>query len=115
MQRVGETGALPLNLELPNEHPPVVGRFTWLSREHARLLRSVNGRIVAAWSGRVPRILVPDGRAVIIFEDGRFRVEWFSLKTFAQISGAQQATIQSFKGGASTGPPSDPSTTAGPQ
>jgi hypothetical protein len=98
-QRMGETGALPLNLELPDEHPPVVGRYTWLSRADARLLRATPHRVVAASSTPVPRILARDGCAVIVFDDGRFDVEWLPLDTFAQIKEAQEEALQQLKAG----------------
>lgn len=106
--RIGDTGALPLNLELPNDHPPPSYPFEWLTRRDAHLLRRSTGRIIAAYSSPVTRILAPDGRTVVLFTDGHFDVEWMSLEEFDTAEAAQREEVKRLAAGAAQDNPPGP-------
>jgi hypothetical protein len=96
VNRLGEPGALPLNLD-PAPAPDRsegTSSIEPLSREDARLLRASGQRVVAAQTRPVFQVLLPGGRAVVFFADGRFDVEWLSLAKFDELYAAQQAEIR---------------------
>ena len=99
-ERIGETGALPLNLELPDDHPPPSCLFRQLNRRDTHLLRQSDERIIAAYSSPVTRVFAPDGRAVLLFTDGRFDVDWLSLDEFDRAQAAQREEIRRLATGA---------------
>jgi len=97
--RMGDTGQLPLNLEpdiAPQRQTKMI-RVQWISRDDARTLRESADRIIAAYSVPMPRALAADGRAVVIFEGGKFHVEWLGLEAFDQAMQAQQREIDRIR------------------
>ena len=95
-QRLGDTKALPLNLE-PVRDPARTGevsRVEWLSRDDALRLRRSDKRVLAAQTVSLPRVLAPDGRAAIFFEGGKFYVKWLTLPEFDRLYAAQQDEIR---------------------
>ncbi|MGB2984336.1 MAG: hypothetical protein WBE26_00520 [Phycisphaerae bacterium] len=95
-KRVGEAGALPLNLELlpTPERKAKTYRVEQLSRQDARHLRKSGKRVIVAQTVPLPQVLTPDGRAVIFFEGGKFDVEWLTLPEFDELYAAQQDEIR---------------------
>ena len=93
--RMADTDQLPLNLE-PDVAPARQSKMIkvhWINRDEARTLRDSTGRIITTYSARMPRALARDGRAVVVFEDGKFNVEWLSLASFDDALQAQQREI----------------------
>ncbi len=97
--RMGDTGQLPLNLEpdIAPERQAKMIKVHWISPNDARTLREGAGRVIAVYSTPIPRALASDGRAVVIFEGGEFRVEWFGLEAFDQAMQAQQREIDRLR------------------
>lgn len=93
-KRVGEAGALPLNLEPDPAPGRRLGMFESLSRQEARSLRRSDKRVIAAQTTPVLRVFAPDGRGVILFQHGRFDVEWVTLQQFDELSAQQQDEIR---------------------
>ncbi len=95
-ERTGPGGALPLNLEpaaAPRRRSPMF-KIEWLDREEARLLRKRAEPYVAAQTVPLLQVLAPDGRAVILFQDGRFDVKWLTLSEFDARFAEQQRRIR---------------------
>ena len=89
--RLGENRVLPLNLEL-DVSPAASSKtlhFESLAREQAWLLRESDQRIMVAQTAPIRRRLLPDGRAVVFFEEGRFGFEWLRDRDFDRLCGAQ--------------------------
>lgn len=100
VERVGESGILPLNLG-PNTGPRQqarASRVEWLTRQEARLLRRSAGRKIVAHTIPVRQVLSREGRAVIFFENGRFDVEWLTLAEFDECYAAQLNEIRRQSG-----------------
>ncbi len=100
LERVGENDILPLNLE-PNTDPTQQSktlRVEWLTRQDARLLRKSTGRKIVAQTIPVRQVLGREGRAVILFEKGRFDVEWMTLSEFDEQYTAQLDEIRRQSG-----------------
>ena len=97
--RMGDTDQLPLNLEpdVAPERQTRMIRVRWISRSDARTLREGSGRVIAVYSASIPRVLATDGRAVVIFEGGKFRVEWFDVDAFDEAMQAQQREIDRLR------------------
>ncbi len=107
-ERAGETGVLPLNLEpvpTPGRQP---GMFEWVDRDDARHLRNSDERVIAAYTVRPLQLLLRDGRAVIVFERGRFDVEWMTLSRFDELFAAQREDIRRIAAGAPRDRPGEP-------
>lgn len=93
--RMSDAGQLPLNLEpdVAPERQTKMIKVHWISRNDARTLREGAGRVIVAHSAPIPRALATNGRAIVIFEGGSFRVEWSDLEAFDQAMQAQQRQI----------------------
>ncbi len=95
--RVGDAGALPLNLELDVPGDPSSRLIeTWLAAAQANVLRASPRPVLAAWTIPIIRVLGADGRGVIFFEQGQFRVEWVPLPRFDRLFADQASDIQSL-------------------
>lgn len=93
--RMGEGGALPLNLELDVPRDPRSRLIdAWLSPNETRILRGSSRAILAAWTIRLPRLLGPNGRGVILFENGSFDVKWVPLGQFDASLAEQSAQLR---------------------
>ena len=90
--RMADTDQLPLNLEpdVSLERQSRMIKVHWISRNDARTLRSGTGRIITTYSTRMPQVLARDGRAVVVFEDGKFNVEGLNLASFDEALAAQK-------------------------
>lgn len=102
VERVGESGILPLNLEPdtdPTQQSKAV-RVDWLTRQDVRLLRKSAGRKIVVQTIPVRQVLARVGRAVIFFEKGRFDVEWLTLAEFDEQYAAQLDEIRRQSGDA---------------
>ena len=97
--RMGDTDQLPLNLEpdVAPERQTKMIKVQWISREDARALREGTGQVIAVYSTPIPRALATDGRAVVLYEGGAFRVEWFGLDAFDEAMQAQQHEIDRLR------------------
>ena len=94
-ERVGDGGALPLNLELDVPRDPRSRLIeTWLPASQARVLRASKPPILAAWTIPIIRVLGTDGRGVIFLDLGRFRVEWVPLPRFDKLIADQTSETQ---------------------
>lgn len=95
--RVGEGGLLPLNLEpdIPPEQRDKYFRMEWLSSDEALRLRSTREPVLAAQSVALPRLVGEDGRAVILFHEGRFRATWMRESEYRGVSSAQRERLKS--------------------
>ena len=93
-KRVGEAGALPLNLEPDPAPGRRLGMFESLSRQEARSLRRSDMRVIVAQTTPVLRVFAPDGRAAIFFRQGRFDVQWLTVQQFDELFAQQQDEIR---------------------
>ncbi|MFQ5461339.1 MAG: hypothetical protein ACE5E5_01795 [Phycisphaerae bacterium] len=93
--RLGETRTLPLNLEfaVPNDIEPVGYTFDHLSREEARVLRRRKEEIIVAYTRVIRNVLMPNGRATVVFHDGTFEPVWMPVEQFDETWTAQQETV----------------------
>ncbi len=91
--RVGEGKALPLNLapETPPEGAAQMIRLESLPHDAAMNLRGTTQPIIAAWTAPVLQVLRRDGRAVLLFHEGRFEVRWMTLRRFEELRARQTA------------------------
>lgn len=83
--RVGESGVLPLNLEpapAPSGAAPMIS-LVWPDLQTASSLREKKERILVAWTVVVSQTIRRDGRAVIVFDQGRFDARWMTEAEFA--------------------------------
>ncbi len=94
--RMGDTNTLPLNLEpdVAVTRQDTMIRVFWITRKDARVLRGQTGKIIAAYSGPIPRALAANGRAVAYFENGAFDAEWLTLDEFARRREKQKETVR---------------------
>lgn len=94
--RMGETGALPLLLEPHTDRlrRTRTYRFEWLSPDDARRARSLTDPIIVAQSVPHLRFWGDNGRAVVLFDGGRFRVEWMDLSEFDRRIDEQNARLR---------------------
>ncbi len=100
VERAGESGVLPLNLEPytdPGQQSKTI-RVKWLTRQDARLLRKSAGRKIVVRTLPVRQVLGRQGRAVIFFETGRVDVEWVTLSKFNEQYAAQLDEIRRQSG-----------------
>jgi len=97
--RMGETAQLPLNLEpdVAPERQSKMIKVHWISPDDARTLRESTGPVIAMYSVPLPRALATDGRAVVIFEEGKFHVAWMSLEAFDEAMQAQRREIDRLR------------------
>jgi hypothetical protein len=82
--RLGANRLLPLNLEpadVAERSTPAVA-IESLAAGQVLALRQRRGAVIAAQTVPQHMRLAPDGRAVVLFEDGTFRVEWMTLDRF---------------------------------
>lgn len=90
--RMGSPPVLPLNLEPANVPERLTQSLALESAtsDEVLALRSFQGAAIA--SSTVPQHmrLAPDGRAVVLFENGLFRVEWMTLGVFQERLDAQR-------------------------
>ncbi len=95
-KRVGDAGALPLNLqpEPVPERQPGMFRVECLARQDALYLRKSNRRGIIAQTTPVLQMLALDGRAVIFIENGRFDVNCLKLPEFDERFAAQRDDIR---------------------
>jgi len=91
-KRVGGARALPLNLEpeAPPEGATQMIELEWLDRSAVQRLRETGGSIIAAQTVPVLQVLRRDGRAAILFQDGRFEVRWLPLTQFNALLSQQK-------------------------
>ena len=99
--RVGDSGALPLNLEATDELKEVAGklRLEWLSHAEALQLRDSSRPVIVVWSAVLPMWLGRDGRGVIVFHEGRLTAAWLSNQVFEQRQAAQQEELRRLGSG----------------
>lgn len=93
-ERVGDLGVLPSNLDVRSAGPETANlqRFTWLSREEARALRSHEGRVMVVHSAPIQRILSSNGRVAVFHDEHGFHAEWLSEEVYlAQRTDLMQA------------------------
>lgn len=90
-QQQGETKTLPLNIrfELPPDLKTAFFSFTCLDRSEARVLRDLPGTVIMAYTRHVTRLLLSDGRAVLLFDNGNIEARWLSGREFDEIMEAQ--------------------------
>lgn len=84
--RLGPNKTLPLNLEpepVPERRSGMFALET-LTTQQAAKLRGHTGALIVAQTVPQPMRLAPDGRAVIIFKNGEFHVEWMTLNQFTE-------------------------------
>ena len=100
-ERLGEGARLPLNLELPSRASDRAEnqRMEFLSRDDARVLRDRPEAVLAAWTALIRRAVLPEGRGVVLFEDGRFHVKWMQADEFDRVLERQQRLIREHAGG----------------
>lgn len=105
-ERVGDAGVLPLNLgRTPTPGQTGTGlRLERLSRPEARVLRDSDQRVLVAQIIAPRLTLARDGKAVVLFEDGRFVVEWLTLSELERVRAAQREELRRL-GGEATGEP----------
>lgn len=65
-------------------------RFEHLTPDQALALRDARRAIIVAQTIPVARRLAPDGRAVVLYEQGVFRAEWMTLARFDDLWATQQ-------------------------
>ncbi len=96
--RLGETSTLPLNLEfvIPDDVEQVVHKFEHLSHQEARVLRHLNIReaVIVAHTRVIRNVLMPNGRATVVFRDGRFEPVWMPLERFEKQWAAQHEILK---------------------
>lgn len=94
--RMGNTNTLPLNLEpdVAVTRQDKMIKVFWITREDARTLRGQTGKIIAAYSGPIPRALSANGRVIAYFEGGSFGAEWLTLDEFSRRWKKQQETVR---------------------
>jgi hypothetical protein len=94
--RTQGTGVLPLNLD-PNTAPgidrPIVA-FEWITTDQAMDLRTGGDPVLAAWSPPILRLFGADGRAVVLFDQGRFSTVWMSLADFESGQAVQRRRLE---------------------
>lgn len=73
-----QTGYLPANLPYASEFVPM----TYASYADRFYAVNASRPVIIAMSGSLPLVLQPDGRTVIIFENGTVRTEWMSTGAF---------------------------------
>jgi hypothetical protein len=99
--RERESEVLPLALKPPVSEeatePDEFSNLTLLSREHALVLRGLNGPVIAARSARIDLLLRPDGRALVWFDRGTWRPEWVTESEFARHAAAQLETLRQLR------------------
>lgn len=95
--RVGETGVLPLNLEvdLTPERKARMFAMQWLSRDDTQRLRAHPDRVLAGHSSLIPRVLAGDGRIVVFFHNRGFHADWSPEAEFQRLLETQQALLGS--------------------
>jgi len=100
VSRMGNTVELPLNLDpdIPEARKDMMIKVKWIDANAARVLRGYDGPVITTWSSRIPQALGADGRAVIIFQKGKFRVEWMELPAFDQAMKEQNARVAKMAG-----------------
>lgn len=94
--RMADTVQLPLNLDpdIPPARKAVMIKVRWIGRNDARALRTSDEPVFASYSTRIPQVLGRDGRAVIVFEGGTFRVEWMPVDVFDAAIEQQRERIE---------------------
>ncbi|MCK4658432.1 MAG: hypothetical protein KAV82_02830 [Phycisphaerae bacterium] len=82
--RVDADGRLPMKMPKtdPEGNPLPVKSFTYLTADDIRALREHEGAAMVVYSTPVGAGLKQDGRAVIIYEQGKCRVRWFTMPEF---------------------------------
>ena len=98
-ERVGKDGTVPLNLEVDLStflagQQVKAFHIEWLSRDDARLLRGSAQSIIVAHTVPLSQTLAPNGRAVVLFTDGKFDVTWMALSQFDAQWEAQQQEVE---------------------
>jgi len=94
-KRLGDGATLPLNF-IPDVAPdqlPKMIQLEFLSAEESRKLRGSDRPILVAQTAPLTRVLAPDGRGVVIFEKGAFRVEWMDLPQFDRLFAGQKEEL----------------------
>ena len=93
--RASAAGILPLNLrpDVPQARAWGGYRLEWLSSNDARCLRTVDGPVIVARTVPRPLLFRADGRAVVVFEGDRCRVEWMALGDYDRRNKLQDAQI----------------------
>lgn len=98
--RMGNTVELPLNLDpdIPAARQALMIKVKWIDKNDARELRGYDGPIITTYSSAIPQALGSDGRAVIVFEKGKFRVEWMDVSAFDAAMKQQDARVAELAG-----------------
>ena len=102
--RAAEDRVLPLDLSAAPAGGQTLRkmyRFEFLTPDEASELRSADRAIIVAQTIPVARRLASDGRAVVLYEQGLFRVEWMPLARFDAIWAVQQSEHGSGEEGGS--------------
>ena len=93
MIRVGEAKLLPLNLEPDPARVDLRDAILMdhLSAEEAQRFRAAAGPVIVAQTTALPTAVLPKGRAALIFQGGRFSVEWLTIDEFNRRLAKQRA------------------------
>jgi len=91
---------LPLNLEpkAPAELGPRLIDFEWIPTDEAMALRGCDEPVLAAWSAPILRLFGENGRAVVIFRNGRFDAQWMTETEFLAAAAKQQQVVRRIRG-----------------
>ncbi len=97
-RRIGAGGVMPLNFD-PDVSPGGQRRMIplqWLDRAAASKLRGVDRPVMVAQTIPILQVFGYDGRAVLIFEGGKFSVEWLTLSQFEAQWAKQKQLLDSL-------------------
>lgn len=92
------THRLPLALPktTPAGQPLPEKAMTYLSKDAVPPLRTFDGPILAGYTPYVSNVWREDGRAVLIVEGDRCRVEWLDIHRFSDWNKQQEAWVREF-------------------
>jgi len=94
-KRVGSRGLLPINLDRDLTDPQFLRGFSFenIPRSDSRCFRNYDGPVIVAYTQEISLPFRSDGRAIVLFERGEFRVEWFAVSEFNRRFDEQRATM----------------------
>ncbi|MHC5109161.1 MAG: hypothetical protein ACYTHJ_04705 [Planctomycetota bacterium] len=99
-ERQGETSSIPLNvsLDVPQEARVGLYNFDHLTREQARMLRGSSGPVLLAYTREITRIILSDGRAVVLFDNGEITSRWLGTEEFRDLLASRNELIAAAGG-----------------
>lgn len=91
----GESGLLPLNLQPKIEDDEITKMFRmeWLNSLQVRKHRNSHSPVIIAQTIELPLFLSSNGRAVILYHEGKYTVQWMTSSEFNQNISQQQEII----------------------